>query len=46
MSYTKITESDSLYNNLELLSIKDIIKFINVEDKKIHLAVKKALPEI
>ena len=46
MSYTKITESDSLYNNLELLSIKDIIKFINVEDQKIHLAVKKALPEI
>ena len=46
MSYTKITESDSLYNNLELLSIKDIIKFINIEDQKIHLAVKKALPEI
>ncbi len=46
MNYTKITESDSLYNNLESLSIKDIIKFINVEDQKIHLAVKKVLPKI
>ncbi len=46
MNYTNITESDSLYNNLELLDIKDIIKLINLEDQKIHLAVKRVLPKI
>ncbi len=42
----KITESESLYNNLEKKSIKEIISSINNEDKKVAHAVEKTLPQI
>jgi N-acetylmuramic acid 6-phosphate etherase len=46
MQFIRTTEQDSLYNNLELKSIKEIITDINNEDSKVHLAVQKALPQI
>ncbi len=41
-----ITESESNYNNLEQMSVKDLIEGINYEDKLVPLAVEKALPQI
>ena len=46
MNYTKTTEQDSNYNNLEEMSIHEIITYINNEDKTVPLAVEKALPQI
>lgn len=46
MAFTKTTEQDSLYNNLEEMSINEIITNINNEDKTVPLAVEKALPQI
>jgi N-acetylmuramic acid 6-phosphate etherase len=46
MSFTKTTEQDSNYDNLENMSIHEIITTINNEDKTIPIAVEKALPQI
>ena len=46
MSFTKTTEQDSFYDNLEQMSIKEIITNINNEDKTVPLAVEKVLPKI
>lgn len=46
MNFIKTTEQDSNYNNLEDMSIKDLISNINNEDKSVPLAVEKALPQI
>lgn len=42
----KITEASSLYNNLENMSVKEILTNINQEDAKVHLAVQKEIPKI
>lgn len=42
----KITESDSHYRHLELMSTAELLKNINAEDKKVALAVEKILPDI
>lgn len=42
----KITESSSLYDNLDQMSVKEILTSINSEDAKIHLAVQKEIPKI
>jgi len=42
----KITEADSLHNNLEKKSVREILKGINSEDKKVATAVESALPQI
>lgn len=42
----RITESDSLHNNLENLSTIELLKGINDEDKKVAIAINKILPEI
>lgn len=42
----KVTESPSLYNDLESMSISEILEGINVEDSKVHLAVAKEIPKI
>lgn len=44
--FTKITEESSLYNDLENKSVGEILRDINNEDKKVALAVEKALPQI
>jgi len=46
MDFIKTTEQDSKYNNLENMSIKDIISSINDEDKTVPLAVEKELSQI
>ncbi len=44
MSIKKITEQDSLYDNLENLSTIELINSIHKEDKKICSSVNKVLP--
>ncbi len=46
MSFTKITEQSSLYDNLEQKSVLEILTEINREDQKVALAVQKTIPEI
>lgn len=46
MTFTKTTEQDSHYNHLETLSIRDVLKTINKEDKNVPMAVEKAMPQI
>ncbi len=41
-----ITESSSHYNQLEQMSLKDLLQNINKEDKTVPLAVEKAIPQI
>jgi len=41
-----ITESSSNFDNLEKMSIKELLTNINQEDSKVHLAVKEAIPQI
>lgn len=46
MAFVKISEQPSLYDNLENKSVGEILHDINTEDKKVALAVEKALPQI
>ncbi len=46
MAFVKISEQPSLYNDLEKKSVAEILHDINTEDKKVALAVEKALPAI
>jgi N-acetylmuramic acid 6-phosphate etherase len=46
MSFSKTTESDSHYDHLEQMSISQILRHINTEDKTVPLAVEKAIPQI
>jgi N-acetylmuramic acid 6-phosphate etherase len=42
----KTTESDSYYNNLEHMSISELLMNMNKEDKTVPLAVEKVIPNI
>jgi len=42
----KVTEAASLYDNLEQMSVGEILTNINNEDAKVHLAVQKEIPKI
>lgn len=44
--HKKITESDSLYDHLEKMSVKELLHGMNAEDKKVPLAVEAAIPQI
>ena len=46
MDFTKTTEADSLYDHLEKMSVADLLKNINKEDKTVAFAVEKAVPQI
>lgn len=46
MAFVKISEQSSLYNDLEKKSVGEILHDINTEDKKVALAVEKALPQV
>lgn len=46
MAFVKISEQPSLYNDLEKKSTHEILTDINTEDKKVALAVEKAIPQI
>lgn len=41
-----VTEKDSNYNDLEKMSLREVLVNINNEDKTVPLAVEKALPQI
>jgi N-acetylmuramic acid 6-phosphate etherase len=40
------TEKESNYNNLDKMSVAEILKDINYEDKTVAISVSKALPQI
>jgi N-acetylmuramic acid 6-phosphate etherase len=42
----QFTEAESLYEKLEELSVEEILTGINMEDAKVHKAVKKEIPKI
>ncbi|WP_428742860.1 N-acetylmuramic acid 6-phosphate etherase [Tenacibaculum sp.] len=46
MKFTKTTEQDSMYNNLEKMSISELLSNINKEDQTVPLAIEKSLPQI
>lgn len=46
MTFVKISEQDSLYNDLEKKSVGEILCDINTEDHKVADAVGKAIPQI
>lgn len=44
--FTKITEQPSLHDNLEQKTVQELLVEMNEEDKKVPLAVEKAIPQI
>lgn len=46
MDFIKTTEQDSKYNNLEKMSLNDLLVNINNEDHLVPQAVKRAIPQI
>ncbi|MEE1946952.1 N-acetylmuramic acid 6-phosphate etherase [Pedobacter sp. KR3-3] len=42
----RVTEQESKYHNIDQMSVLEILKGINNEDKLVPLAVEKALPQI
>ena len=46
MSFTKITEQPSLYNNLETKTAEELLRDINAEDRKVAEAVEKTIPQV
>ncbi len=46
MGFTKTTETDSHYHDIEKMSVEEILLTINKEDKTVALAVEKSLPQI
>lgn len=46
MTFRKITEEESLYNNLDRKSVREILEDINNEDQKVAVAVQKTIPQI
>jgi len=41
-----ITESSSNFDNLEKMSVRELLTNINQEDSKVHLAVRESIPQI
>lgn len=46
MSFIKISEQSSLYDDLEKKSVHELLVDINTEDQKIALAVQECIPQI
>lgn len=46
MTFNKITEQPSLYDNLENKSVQELLTDINNEDQKVALAVRETIPQI
>ncbi len=45
-TFTKTTESDSYYNNLEQMSVQELLVNMNKEDKTVPNAIEKVIPKI
>jgi len=41
-----ITESESLYNDLETMSVRELLESINKEDQKVPFIVRESIPQI
>ena len=46
MAFQKITESESLYDNLDQMSVRELLAGINNEDRKVAIAVGREIPKI
>ncbi|CAL2106701.1 N-acetylmuramic acid 6-phosphate etherase [Tenacibaculum sp. 190524A02b] len=46
MDFIKTTEQDSRYNDLEKMTLSELLNNINKEDQTVPLAVEKAIPQI
>ena len=46
MAFHKITESESLYDNLDQMSVRELLEGINNEDRKVAIAVGREIPKI
>lgn len=46
MTFRKITEEPSLYNDLEKKTVHELLECINEEDQKVALAVRNMIPRI
>ena len=46
MKFIKTTEQDSKYNDLENMTVSELLTNINTEDKTVPLAIEQALPQI
>lgn len=46
MAFTRTTEQSSKYEHLEKMSVAELLRNINTEDKTVPLAIEKALPQI
>lgn len=46
MTFVKITEQESLYDNLEQMSVRELLEGINAEDRKVPEAVGRTIPQI
>ena len=46
MKFSKITEQDSLYTDLETLTVKELLAGIHTEDQKVTHAIGLVLPAI
>ena len=46
MTNESITEKDSFYNDLEKMSVKELLQNIHEEDKKILPAISAVIPQI
>lgn len=46
MTFIKITEQPSLYNNLDQMSVRQLLDRINEEDHKVADAVQQCIPQI
>ena len=46
MSFQKITEQESLYSDLDRMSVRELLEGINQEDRKVAAAVGAEIPKI
>ena len=46
MAFQKITESESVYDNLDQMSVRELLEGINNEDRKVAIAVGREIPKI
>ena len=46
MAFQKITESESLYDKLDQMSVRELLEGINNEDRKVAIAVGREIPKI
>lgn len=46
MAFQKITESESFYDNLDQMSVRELLEGINNEDRKVAIAVGREIPKI